>query len=323
MRFFLPALLCLSALVFPGPSSAAAGEQITVRAQAVPLASDDQQGLRAGNLIYRGGLELSADDGRFGGFSALQISTDGRRLISLSDQGHRLSARLIYDPDGALTGLEEADLTPLADLEGHPLRSKKQADAEAMSPGRNGETLVAFERNHRIWRYLSDQRAAEQLEQPDGFKTLESNSGIEALTLLADGRLLALAEGSRSESRSKGWVRDRAGWSPLTYLTKDGFRVTGAATHKNGDVYLLERSYGLLGGVAVRIRKLTANAIFPEANLSPQFVGELRHPLRVDNFEGIDVVASPENRTYLYIISDDNFSMLQSTLLMMFEVRSP
>lgn len=49
----------------------------------------------------------------------------------------------------------------------------------------------------------------------------------------------------------------------------------------------------------------------------------LRPPLTVDNFEGLAVReegAEANRRTFLYIVSDDNFSSGQRTLLMKFEV---
>ena len=47
--------------------------------------------------------------------------------------------------------------------------------------------------------------------------------------------------------------------------------------------------------------------------------GTLLPPLSVDNFEGL-AVREEGGRTFLYIVSDDNFSGSQRTLLMKFEV---
>jgi hypothetical protein len=40
----------------------------------------------------------------------------------------------------------------------------------------------------------------------------------------------------------------------------------------------------------------------------------------VDNMEGIDAHVTPEGDTMLTMISDDNFSMLQRTLLLQFKL---
>lgn len=295
-------------------------EAISVSSRVLNLDAQDSRRIHLGSLVYRGGLVLSSNEPRFGGFSALGVSADGNRLISLSDRGNRLSAHIIYDSNGKLTGLEQTDLSSLAGLDGRPLQSKEQADAESMSPGVEGEIIVSFERNHRLWRYLPGQITPETLPPPDGLQRLNKNSGIEGLTLLADGRLLALSEGSDEARNAIGWVSDPSGWSPLTYRLSDGFRVTGAATHPNGDVYVLERYFTLREGVAVRIKKFADSDVSPGAELQGTLVAEFRPPIQLDNFEGIDLRADDDGRVFLYIISDDNFSPLQSTLLMMFEI---
>lgn len=42
--------------------------------------------------------------------------------------------------------------------------------------------------------------------------------------------------------------------------------------------------------------------------------------LLVDNFEGVDVRRDAKGRTMIYLVSDDNFMILQRTLLVMFEL---
>jgi len=106
----------------------------------------------------------------------------------------------------------------------------------------------------------------------------------------------------------------------MTYVTNDKFRPTGAATMANGDVLVLERRFTLRAGVAVRIGRLKGTSIRAGARLRPQIIAELRPPLTVDNFEGIEVHQSADGRNWIYIISDDNFSPLQRNLLMMFEL---
>lgn len=311
-------LILLSVLT--GQPNPAVAEVIVVQSQPLLLNPDNTNTNTVGSLVYRGGLVLSSNENRFGGFSALGVSADGRRMVSLSDRGNRFSANLLYDTDGQLVGLEKTDLSSLAGLDGRTLQSKKESDIESMSPGVAGEIIVSFERHHRLWRYLPGQIVPEPLPSPQGIDKLKKNSGIEALTLLEDGRLLALSEGSQKVETAIGWVSDVNGWSPLTYKLEDGFRVTGAATHPNGDVFVLERYYTLRDGVAVRIKRLSPDHVQPGAELHGHRIAEIRPPLSVDNFEGIDIRSTADNRSFLYLISDDNFNFLQSTLLMMFEV---
>ncbi len=44
----------------------------------------------------------------------------------------------------------------------------------------------------------------------------------------------------------------------------------------------------------------------------------LRRPLTLDNMEGVAARQSERGETLIYLISDDNFRLLQRTLLMVF-----
>ncbi len=313
------AILAAGLAVWPALNPVAA-EPIAVDVAPVALDATQPDRDTIGRLRYRGGLHLSADDSRFGGLSALGVSEDGRRLVALSDGGHRFSARLAYDGAGGLAGLENTDLGSLAGLDGRPLSSKAEADAESMSPGVEGEMIVAFERRHRLWRYLPGVTVPEPLPEPPEMPDLPNNNGVEALTLLADGSLLALSEGKRNRDAALGWVSHDSGWSVLTYLATDGFRVTGAATHPDGDVLVLERMFTARGENAVRLKRVAAGAIEAGARLIGDTVAELRPPLTMDNFEGIEARRGTRGEVLVYLVSDDNFSADQRTLLMMFEL---
>lgn len=318
-------MIVLSAVAL---STAACGgtvqaETITVNARPIPLDSTAAARVAVDRLKYRGGLHLSSHDPRFGGFSALGISTDGKRLLSLSDQGLSLSAHLTYDANGNLVGLTDADIGVLADLDGTPLAGKRWTDAESMSPGVNGEIIVAFERDHRIWRYDPGVTVPKVLRPPAELLTMPPNAGIEALTLLDDGRLLAISEGSPREPVSVAWVSRAGGWDVLTYATDDSYRPSGAATLAGGDVIVLERYYTPRLGVRVRLRQVKSDHIEAGAEIAGELLATLTPPINVDNFEGIEARVGNNGEQLIYLISDDNFNNEQRTLLMMFELRTP
>lgn len=52
-------------------------------------------------------------------------------------------------------------------------------------------------------------------------------------------------------------------------------------------------------------------------------LAEMDSQMTVDNFEGIAVKEMPDGRTRLFIVSDDNFSPAQRTLLMVFDLPKP
>ena len=57
--------------------------------------------------------------------------------------------------------------------------------------------------------------------------------------------------------------------------------------------------------------------------LSGPLLASMASPLNIDNFEGIAALALPDGATRLYIISDDNFSKTQQTLLYAFDLPAP
>jgi len=152
MRFSLAC--CVLCLCLAAGAPPAAAEPVAIEARAVPLDDGDQARDTVGALRYRGGLALRSPDPRFGGFSALGVSSDGHRMIALSDRGLRLGAHLIYDAKGDLAGVRDGDLGALSGPDGLPLADKTVGDAESLTPGAEGEIIVAFERHHRLWRYF-------------------------------------------------------------------------------------------------------------------------------------------------------------------------
>jgi len=294
---------------------------IEVRAEPVSLNEQDPAQATTGKLRYRGGVVLNSPDHRFGGFSGLAVAADGGYLIAVSDRGLRLGAKIVYGSDGNLAGLAEADLGSLAGEDGRSLRSSTERDAEALAVGPGGEIIVAFERDHRLLRYLPGQLVPERIPAPEELTAAPANGGIEGLTFLDDGRLFAIAEELKWGDRAVGWVSDETGWSPLTYALSDGFVVTDLAKLPSGDVLALERRYTMRIGVAARVRRIARNSIAPGAELSGELIAELRPPLTVDNMEGISARRDAAGgKTFVYLISDDNFSAAQRTLLLMFEL---
>jgi hypothetical protein len=276
-----------------------------------------------GKLTWQGGFEITGDDKRFGGLSALQVSTDGKRLIAVTDRGHWLTATLAYR-EGQLSGASNFQITPLLDLNGQPL-SGRRADAESLAVDNDG-LFVSFERNHRIWRYAKDAyrngSKPTAVAAPDGLRTLQKNGGIEAMTRLCDGRLLAVAEKSVTHPNSvDAWIQSETGWQTLAYRTTDGLSPTGATTLPNCDVLFVERSFSVIAGLDICITRLPSSAFDASSALNPEVLANLSDPLTIDNFEGISARRDASGNTLIYIVSDDNFSATQRTLLMMFALK--
>jgi hypothetical protein len=81
---------------------------------------------------------------------------------------------------------------------------------------------------------------------------------------------------------------------------------------------LLERKFSLVEGLHVRIRRIPLNSLAPGALVDGSVIFEADLGNEVDNMEGIDSFVTPEGDTVLTMVSDDNFSMIQRTLLLQF-----
>ncbi len=312
--------LLLSLLVAP-----AAAEPLALSARAVPLHAEDPERTRVGPLVYRGGLVLISPDARFGGLSGLLVSEVGGRMTAVIDQGHWSTARLLYDAAGRLSGAAGAEIGELHGPGGAHLRGKRDRDSESLARLPDGAVVVGFERNHRLWRYppgvnpLAGQPVP--LSTPSELDALRSNSGIEALATLSDGALFALAEGRREEAESPAVLRRDGAWAELSYRRHGGVRPSGAARLPGGDLLVIERSFNIIDGVAVRVRRIAAQTIVPGARLDGAAIAVLRPPLTVDNLEGVAARRGAAGETLLYLVSDDNFNPLQRPLLLLFALR--
>jgi hypothetical protein len=87
----------------------------------------------------------------------------------------------------------------------------------------------------------------------------------------------------------------------------------------NGDVVVLERRYVPLGIWHARLKLVSGRGVRGEAKLIGEEILKLEAPLHVDNFEGV-AVAEDAKGTMIYVISDDNYSALQRTLLLQFRL---
>jgi hypothetical protein len=273
-----------------------------------------------GALTLLSAFQLRSKDKRFGGISGLSIGSDAK-LYAISDRGYWLSATMEMDPQGALTDLTGWEIAPLLSPANTRV-SKGWADAEALARAPDGSFVVGFEGVQRLWRYSPPpdtlQSVPLAIDIPATLAKAPSNGGIEGLAVLADGKLLVLTEEFQNPDGSfKGWIIDHSGFAELSYLPAPGYRVTDAAALINGDVLVLERRYTPLTHFSARVTLVKAEKILPAAKLSGKELLELKGHFAVENYEGV-AVQQTENGAILFIVSDDNYSAFQATLLLQF-----
>ena len=142
----------------------------------------------------------------------------------------------------------------------------------------------------------------------------------EALTVLADGRILALAERlpGGEAGTVRGWIGapDGSAWRAIDYRVEPGFVPVDAAGLPDGGVLVLERHFSWLGGMMSRIVRLDAAAL-DTAMLAGEEIARLAPPLLAENFEAIAVAPASEGGLHVALLSDDNYSPFQRTLLLL------
>ena len=302
----------------------AAADGPKIRIAPIQMIEEDRDARTIGGLTWRGGFAVTIKDPRFGGLSALQVSADGNQILAVTDKGEWFRAELTYR-DGMLSGLEKAEIFPLLGPTGQPITGKTNSDAESLAQLGPNDFAVSFERVHRIWRYngAPDPALASAIPvpAPARFVKLPDNGGIEAMTPLCDGRLLAIAERSRkAQGTVEAWVQAKSGWRALTYPLAAGLRPTGATTLPNCDILVVERSFSLISGLEIRIVRIPAAEIDGDTALQTREIARFQPPVSMDNFEGISVRQNEHGDVLVYIVSDDNFSPLQRTLLVMYRL---
>lgn len=324
--FFIACLLVASCGGGSPPPASAQERPIAIRSSSQPFKIDEPNATRIDRLIWRGGISMTANSPHFGGWSDIHVSPDGRSLTSISDEGAWLTAAIDYDSKGNLAGLSSGRIGQLLGLDGKPIESKAEADAEGMVRLADGSWLVSFERRHRLWRYGTLGGTPVPVEGPAEIGRQPANGGIEALTALPDGRVIAISEeyGQRPGT-AMGWIGEPAAggaylWRSFDYATIPDFRPTAIALLPDGSFATLERAFDMVRGVRCRVMRFDPAQLVPGATVRPEELALLASPYAVDNLEGIAATRGARGETLLWLISDDNFNPLQRNLLLLFEL---
>lgn len=328
------------------------GEEIDLSSRSITLGRLGLRRETVGSLAYVGGFHLESEDQRFGGLSGLDVLADGN-LLTVSDQGDFVWIELEND---GLTP-RAARIAGLKDDDGRGLRGKAEGDAEGLAV-QDGLALVSFERNHRVLAFdldgcgleargaslVRDGRSGDLARAfVDGGLEVSSNSGPEPLAVTPDWRLFV---GTETLSGESGPLSAR----PLEAAPSFDLRIEDGAPAfvgldlvADGDqvrAFSLHRGFDQLTGNAIVIsetvfRSEQGATLQPARNVdesgerartrfaptTSRRLAELGAALNnVDNFEGIAVARSDGGGLRIYIISDDNFSERQRTLLMVFDL---
>jgi hypothetical protein len=316
----------------PDEFSAAAPVGIEVNARPIPFFDrSDHSRLRFGALEYRSGLVLTSKFGGFGGLSGLRLDAKGERFISFSDKGSWFTGRIVYR-GREMTGLADVEAAPMLGPDGRPITARGWFDSESIALD-GSFVYVGLERVNQVLRFDFSKgftRArGEVVAMPPLVRKLPFNKGLEALVFVPkglplSGTLIAISErGLDADGNLIAFLVGGPAPGQFSVRRTDGFDVSDAVLLPSGELLVLERKFSLAAGAGIRIRRIALAALKPGALVDGPSIFEADLGDEIDNMEGIDAHITPEGDTVLTMVSDDNFSIIQRTLLLQFTLLGP
>jgi len=302
------AALAVAALCAPGTwlrstVDATVPTDITVSQIAGAAAQPAPQWAVAGVWQYR------ATGLRFGGFSAMLAVGPGR-LRTFTDRGFRMT---FTEPDlpAPTMGMNrqqvsrgwENDLTDIESVTHNP---------------ESGDYWVGYEQVHAIQRNTI-------ASAPDGVRDLRddvdwpSNGGIEAMVRLTDGRFVVVPETGREGLIFAGDPVE--GDQPSTFRLRPparGYVATDMTQLPDGRLLVLMRRLIWPSRAAwppFSALLAIGNAPSASGEFAPAIALRLDTVIPRENYEALAVRPRADGRIDIWVMSDDNFSVIQRTLL--------
>jgi hypothetical protein len=300
---------------------------IEVRARPIPwFDRHDHERVRFGALEYQSGLVLTSAFPHFGGLSGLRLDPKGERFISFSDHGRWFTGRILYE-GRAMTRLADVESASLLGPDGRPITARGWYDSESIALD-GSLVYIGLERANKVLRFDFSKgftRArGEVMPMPPAVSRLPNNKGLEALVFVPKGLPLAgtlIAISERGLDASGNLMAFLVGGpTPGQFSVRrtEDFDVSDAVLLPDGDLLILERKFSWATGIGIRIRRIPLDSVAPGAVIDGPSIFGADLTNEVDNMEGIDAHLTTGGETVLTMISDDNFSMIQRTLLLQF-----
>jgi hypothetical protein len=274
----------------------------------------------APGLRYVDGWSLSSRDDDFGGLSSLM--TANGKFIAMSDSGAII--RFTIDAGGKISG---ASVNPLprgcaSDID------KRDRDSESIAHDpATGLFWIGFEWRNVICRSDPPLSKAERLVKPEVMKHWAKTGGPEAIVRLADGRFLIFAEFAKgSNALPELVIADRDPTAPdarfnraLYMAPEHHFSPTDAAQLPDGRLIVINRRFEPPVYFSARLSLLDPIPAKVSGILSGKTIAKFGRPGLTSNFEGV-AISNEGGRTFVWLISDDNYMWIENTYLLKFEL---
>lgn len=330
MRRLPAALFAALALLTGGlPAFAQTGspEPVELRASPITRFALGSNETRFGALEFVGGLELSAQDRRFGQFSAIRFLSPGNEFIGVGDHGYWFRGRIERDGNQVPRNVRGFSLQAMVDADGNVVHAKEDKDAEGLEV-HDGIATVAFERAARVAEYtISADGMGGPLREIDFVvprNELRYNQGFETVARapgdgsLAGARIVVAERSIDPEGNIFAAIVEGPRRGIFKVRRSNDFDVTDGVFLPDGDLLLLERRFSIAQGVAMRLRRIEGESLAPGAVVDGPVLMQADLAYRIDNMEGLDIWQREDGATIVSLVSDDNQSFLQRTIYLEF-----
>ena len=249
--------------------------------------------------------EYDAESLMFGGYSAL-LALSGDRLRAFSDRAYRMT---LIAPDRPGTP-PQIDRQLVARDDSNDLWDIESATSDPAT----GRYWLGYENRHTVHRFT---REGTVLGKRDLTAEVDwgDNGGAEAMTRLADGRFVILPEGGRE---GVIFAHDPVEGAPMQRFAfrnpAPGFAATDMAQLPDGRLIVLMRD---VVWAWPTFTSLIAIGPPPQAGgiFAPEKVLQLDPAIPRENYEGLTLRPRGDGRIDVWLIADDNLSVMQRTLL--------
>ena len=324
---------CVLALLFTPdwvgePRLPLMGKRAIIHTAPVALDAAHPERTRVGALVWLGGVRLTSPDPAFGGFSSLHVAPD-HRVTLLSDGGN--IAQFTLGDDWRPRHVAFGDL-PAGPGTGW---AKIDRDSESMSVDpKDGSIVAGFENNNMLWRYTPDLRHALGAASPRAMAKWPGNEGAESFAFLPQagwgGGAITIGE-QDPWPKGKGRAAIRFTGDPVrapyrgyrfSYIPPAHYDPSDMTVLPDGRLIVLNRRFELPFTFTNKLVVIDRAAIRPGAVVRGREIATLAPPLIHENFEGI-AATQESGHTILWLVCDDNQSVLQRSLLLKFRLDAP
>lgn len=299
----------------------------------VNFSPDGFSGDRHMNIKLMGNIALSG--AKVNGLPIVEVSdlawdNDTETLYGISDDGYLYTLKLSLNQN-QLTHAKITNAVKLLGKNNKPLRgSKNDPEGLSIKNHSNGnksdaELLISFEGDSRIERYntrgqyIGDVKIPSKLKKQKNYRG--NNRTLESVTLHPRYGIITAAELPLKENPQKIqtlYSQHGKEWHFPRNAAKES-SVTALEVLENGDILVLERAFsGIFSPLVISLRQVQLNKCNKKGRCAVKDIAIFNSSKgwNVDNFEGLTKLK--DNR-YL-MISDDNKSPLQQSIMVMFEV---